>query len=134
MRICFYRKKFLFVLLALSVANLLESTLELWNAGTGYSIHVAAVAALEEVVGNSGNHSPVVAAKLERREYAVEVASFCQHCAEAGVCCNTAATNYSLKAGIICGLEQFSNQSFDCCFLEGGTHVFCAVFVARLPE
>ena len=46
MRICFYRKKFLFVLLALSVANLLESPLELRDAGTGYGVHVAAVAAL----------------------------------------------------------------------------------------
>ena len=83
MRICFYRKKFLFVLLALSVTNLLESTLELWNAGTGYSIHVAAVAALEEVVGNSRNHSTIVSAKLEGREDAVEVASLSQHGAQA---------------------------------------------------
>ena len=55
------------------MTNLLESTLELWNAGTGYSIHVAAVAALEEVVGNACDHCTVISAKLERREDAVEV-------------------------------------------------------------
>ena len=55
----------------LIMANLLESAFELWNTGTGYSVHVAAVAALEEVVGNTCDHGSVVAAELEGREDAV---------------------------------------------------------------
>ena len=87
------------------VSYLFQSPLKLRNTGTGYCVHVAAVAALEEVVGNSGNHSPVVAAKLERRENAVEVASFCQHCAESGICCDTAATDNCFETGVIGGFQ-----------------------------
>ena len=65
------------------MAYLLKPPLELRNAGTGNSVHIAAVSALEEVVGNTSNHGSVVAAKLERREDAVEVSAFCQHCAKA---------------------------------------------------
>ena len=79
----FYRKNYLFVLLALTVANLFESAFELRNAGTGNGVHVAAVAALEEVVGNTCNHCSVISAKLEGREDAGEVASLGQHCAKA---------------------------------------------------
>ena len=73
MRISFYRKNYLFVLLALAVAYLLEAAFELRNSCTGYCVHVAAVAALQEVVGNSRDHGSVVAAKLEWRENAVEI-------------------------------------------------------------
>ena len=105
MRRCFYRKKFLFVLLALTVSNLLESAFELWNTGTGNSVHVAAVAALQEVVGNTRNHSTIISAKLEGREDAVEVSAFCQHGSKAGVSRNTAATDNGFKAGVICGFQ-----------------------------
>jgi hypothetical protein len=79
---CRSRNKFGMTVL-LIMANLLESPLELRNTCAGYSVHVAAVAALEEVVGNTCDHCTVVAAKLERREDAVEVASLSQHGAQA---------------------------------------------------
>ena len=79
----FNRKIYLFVLLALTMTYLLESPLKLWNTGTGYGLHVAAVTALEEVVSNTCNHCTIVAAKFEWREDAVEVSAFCQHCAKA---------------------------------------------------
>ena len=101
----FNRKIYLFVLLALSVANLLESPLKLRNTGTGYGVHVAAVTALEEVVSNTCNHCSVISAKLEWREDAVEVSAFCQHCAKSGISRNTAATNYSFKSCVVCGFQ-----------------------------
>ena len=64
------------------LSNLIQSALKLRNAGAGYGVHVAAVAALEEVVGYACNHSSVVTAKLERREDAVDVGAFGEHGAE----------------------------------------------------
>ena len=116
------------------MSNLIKSALELRDSCTCYCIHVAAVAALEEVVGYAGYHGTVVAAQFQWREDAVDVCAFSEHCAEAGISCNTAAAYNCLKTSVIYGTKQFSNQSFDCCFLEGGAHVFFAVLVARLPE
>ena len=55
------------------MSNLFKSTLKLRNAGAGNCVHVAAVAALKEVVGNAGNHGSVIAAELKWWEDAVEV-------------------------------------------------------------
>ena len=87
------------------MSYLFQPPLELRNTGTGYSVHVAAVAALQKVVGNARNHCSVVAAELEWREDAVEVAALGQHGSKAGVCCNTAATDNCFEAGVICGFQ-----------------------------
>ena len=87
------------------MANLLQTALELGNSCTGYCVHVAAVATLKEVVGNTRDHGSVVAAKLEWRKDAVEVGTLGQHCAETGVCCNTAATDNGVEAGVVCGFQ-----------------------------
>ena len=65
------------------MAYLFKSSFELWTTCAGYSVHVAAVAALQEVVGNAGYHGAVVAAQFQWREDAVDVCAFCEHCAEA---------------------------------------------------
>jgi hypothetical protein len=65
------------------VSDLIQAALELWDSGTGYGIHVAAVAALEEVVGYAGNHGAVVTAEFERREDAVYVCALGEHGTEA---------------------------------------------------
>ena len=75
------------------MSYLFKSTLKLRNAGAGNCVHVAAVAALEEVVGYSGNHGSVVAAEFEWREDAVDVGALGEHCAEAGISCNSAAAD-----------------------------------------
>ena len=46
------------------VTYLIQAALKLRDAGAGYGVKVTAVAALQEVVSNSGYHSSVVAAKL----------------------------------------------------------------------
>ena len=113
------------MLFTLTVAYLLESAFELRNTCTGYGVHVAAVAALQEMIGNTCDHCSVISAKLKWRENAVEILSFCKHCAKTGVCSYTAATDNCFETGVVCGFKQFSNQRFNCSFLEGGTHVFC---------
>ena len=85
------------------MSYLFQTALKLRNAGAGYGIQVAAVAALQEVVGYACNHGSVVTAKLERREDAVEVAAFCKHGAEAGISCDTAAADNCFKAGVVYG-------------------------------
>jgi hypothetical protein len=107
------------------VSYLVETALELWDSCAGYCVHIATVAALEEVVGYTGYHGSVVAAEFEWREDAVDVGALGEHCAEAGISCNSAAADNCFEPGIVSGFQEFSNQSFDCCFLEGGTHVFC---------
>ena len=92
--------KFLFVM-----SHLFQPTLKLRNTCTGYGVHVATVAALEEVVGNTGNHGAVVAAELQWRENAVDVGALGEHCAEAGIGSNTAAADNCFKAGVIYGSQ-----------------------------
>ena len=87
------------------MANLFQASLKLRNAGAGNSVHVAAVAALQKVVGNACYHCTVVAAELKWREDAVEVGALGQHGAEAGISCDAAAADYCFEAGVVNGSQ-----------------------------
>ena len=92
-----------FLELLFIMSYLFKTSFELRNTGAGNCVHVAAVASLQKVVGNACNHSTIVSAKFEGREDAVEVASFGQHFAKAGISRNTTATDNCFETGVICG-------------------------------